>query len=112
MYLSIGQEGVHSLQEGRVEDVGLVHDKHNLLPLAAGATENVTEVVIKVHSRVLPVDLGTRESQTPTSTDTIAKVTTTIETGKKLEKIFLGNYRSFTDNDLYLLQYKSKIFMD
>ena len=84
MYLSIGQEGVHSLQEGRVEDVGLVHDKHNLLPLAAGATENVTEVVVKVHGRVLPVDLGTRESQTPTSTDTIANVTTTIETEQKI----------------------------
>ena len=64
--LSIGQEGVHSLQEGRVEDVGLVHDKHNLLPLAAGATENVPEVVVKVHSRVLPVDLGTWESHTDT----------------------------------------------
>ena len=29
------------------------------------------------------MDLGTRESQTPTSTDTIANVTTTIETDQK-----------------------------
>lgn len=33
-YLSVGQQGVHSLQETRIQHIGLVHDEGNLLVLA------------------------------------------------------------------------------
>ena len=56
-YLSIGQQGVHSLQEAGVQHVGLIQDEHNLLPPAAGATQNGPQVLVKVFRRVLPMHL-------------------------------------------------------
>ena len=60
--LSIGKECVHSLQEAGVQHVRLVHHKHNLLSLAPGAPQDVTKIVVKVSSRVLPVNLYTKSS--------------------------------------------------
>lgn len=37
-YLSIGQQCVHSLQETRIQYIGLIHDEGNLLVLATRAT--------------------------------------------------------------------------
>lgn len=35
VYLSVGQQSVHSLKETRIQHVGLVHDEGNLLVLAS-----------------------------------------------------------------------------
>lgn len=57
VHLSVGQQGVHTLQEARVQHVGLVHDEGDLLVLAAGTTQNRTQVLVKVLTCVLPVNL-------------------------------------------------------
>lgn len=40
LYLSVGQQGVHSLKESRIQDIGLVHNESNLLIFAARAPQH------------------------------------------------------------------------
>ena len=56
-YLSICQQCVHSLEEARLEHVGLIKDEDNLLIPTARATQYSTKVIIKVSSSVLAVNL-------------------------------------------------------
>ena len=56
-YLSIGQQSVHSLQEARLQHIGLIKDKHNFLIPAARATQHSTKIVIKVSGSVLAINL-------------------------------------------------------
>lgn len=56
-YLSIGKQCVHPLEEARLKHVGLVKDEDNLLVPAARATQDCTQIIIKVSSSVLAMDL-------------------------------------------------------
>ena len=59
-HLSIGKKSVHSLQEAALQHIGLVHDEHNLLISAPSATQYLPQVIIKVRSQILAVDLGVK----------------------------------------------------
>lgn len=61
MYLSIGQEGVHSFQEAGVQHVGLVQDEHYLLVTTTRTTQHSTEVIIKISCSVLTMNLNREE---------------------------------------------------
>lgn len=61
--LSISQKSVHSLKKTGLKDVALVHDEHNLLISATRATQNVTQVVIKIDSSVLAMNLKGKASK-------------------------------------------------
>lgn len=56
-YLSVGQQGVHSLKEARIQHIGLIHDKGDLFILATGATQHSTQILIEVLPGVFPVYL-------------------------------------------------------
>ena len=56
-YLSIGKQCVHSLEEARLQHVRFVKDEDNLLVPAARATQDCTQIIIKVSSSVLAMDL-------------------------------------------------------
>ena len=56
-YLSIGEQSVHSLQESRLQHIGLIKDEHNLLIPTARATQHSTKIIIKVSCSVLAVNL-------------------------------------------------------
>ena len=56
-YLSICQQCIHSLEEARLQHVGLIQDEDNLLIPAARATQHGTKVIIKVSCSVLAVNL-------------------------------------------------------
>ena len=62
-HLSVGEQGVHALEEGGVHDVGLVEDEADLLVLAAGAAEDDAEVLVKVLGRVLVVALDLEDGE-------------------------------------------------
>ena len=47
-HLTVGQQGVHPLQEAGVHDVGLVQDEADLLVLAARAAQHLPQVFVKV----------------------------------------------------------------
>lgn len=59
-YLAVGQQGVHPLQEPRVQNVGLVHYERDLLVFTARTPQHRAEVFIEVLARVFPVDLQER----------------------------------------------------
>lgn len=56
-YLPIGQKGIHSLQEPRVQDIGLVHYECYLFIFTARTSQHCPQIFIKVFPCVLPVDL-------------------------------------------------------
>ena len=56
-YLSICQQRIHSLEESRLEHVGLIQDEDNLLIPAARATQHGSKVIVKVSCSVLAVNL-------------------------------------------------------
>lgn len=55
--LSIGKKSVHSFQEAWFQDIWLVKDKGNLLILAAWTAKNGTQILIKIFTSVLVVNL-------------------------------------------------------
>ena len=57
LYLSICQQCVHSLEEARLQHIGLVQDEDNLLIPTARATQHGSKVIIKVSCSVLAVNL-------------------------------------------------------
>ena len=56
-HLSICQQCVHSLEEARLQHVGLIQDEDNLLIPTARATQHGMKVIIKVSCSVLVVNL-------------------------------------------------------
>ena len=66
--LSVGQQRVHSLEEARLHDVGLVQDEADLLVLAAGPAENVSEVFVEILGGVLVVNLDLWTKGSPCQT--------------------------------------------
>ena len=61
-YLSIGEQGVHPLKEARLQHVGFIENEDYLLISATRATEHSPQVIIKVSSSVLAVDLTKRKA--------------------------------------------------
>ena len=54
-HFAVGQQSVHPLQESRFHDVGFVQHEADLLVLAAGPAQQLTQIFVKVGSRVLVV---------------------------------------------------------
>jgi hypothetical protein len=59
----VGQQGVHALQETRVQDIGLVHDEADLLALASRSTKYVPKVFVEVLSSVLVGHLDLEDAE-------------------------------------------------
>jgi len=59
--LSIGQKCIHPFQEAGVQHVRLIQYKNDLLSLAARATKDCSQVLIKIFSSILPVHLNQRQ---------------------------------------------------
>lgn len=59
-HLSVGQKCVHSLQESRIQYIGLIHDKCYLFIFTARASQHRPKILIEVFPGVLPVHLQER----------------------------------------------------
>jgi hypothetical protein len=80
--LTVGEERIHTFQEARVEDIGLIHNEADLLTLNTTSSEDISEIVVKVLGCVLAMNLDlehlettgpsnkARERSLATSTDT------------------------------------------
>ncbi len=56
-HLAVGQQRVHALEEAALQHVRLVEHEAQLLVLAAGAAQQLPQVLVKVGRRVLVVHL-------------------------------------------------------
>ena len=54
--LTVGQQGVHSLEETRIHDIALVEDEANLLIFAAASSQHLSQVFVEVFRTVLIVN--------------------------------------------------------
>src|SRR5690606_30712089 len=60
----VGKKGVHTFKESRVKHVRLVHDETDLFTLAPTSSEDLSQIVVKVFSRILSVNLDLEDLQT------------------------------------------------
>lgn len=62
-HFGVREKRVHAFQETRVEHIGFVHDKANLLSLATSTSKNRTEIIIKVIAGILVRDFDLENAQ-------------------------------------------------